>query len=87
MHDMATILSAAGGAPALATALGIHRTAVLRWTRVPARRVRDVARITGIPAPLLRPDLAEIFAAPAQANDDTQPRADGMHETAIEERQ
>lgn len=62
MQTIREVLAAAGGAPALAAALGIHRTAVIRWRRVPARRVVEVARITGIPAHQLRPDLAEIFA-------------------------
>jgi len=63
MQTIEHVLSAAGGAPALAAALGIHRTAVLRWKRVPAARVLDVSRITNIPPEKLRPDLAEIFSA------------------------
>lgn len=47
----------AGNGSALATALGINRVAVYQWKRVPAERVRDVSRITGVPDYLLRPDL------------------------------
>lgn len=61
MQTIEHVLAAGGGAPALAAALGIHRTAVLRWKRVPAGRVLDVSRITGIAPHQLRPDLAEIF--------------------------
>lgn len=41
----------------LARGLGITRSAVHQWERVPAERVVDVERITGIPRALLRPDL------------------------------
>jgi len=41
----------------LATALGITPGAISQWDRVPAERVLDVERITGIPRHALRPDL------------------------------
>lgn len=41
----------------LARALNITRAAVFQWKRVPAERVLDVERITGIPRIELRPDL------------------------------
>jgi DNA-binding transcriptional regulator YdaS (Cro superfamily) len=41
----------------VASELGITRAAVATWKRVPAERVRDVARITGIAPHDLRPDL------------------------------
>lgn len=47
----------AGGASTLADRLGISRVAVGKWRRVPAARVREVARITRIAAARLRPDL------------------------------
>lgn len=46
---------------ALAERLGVERTTVWRWERgrVPADRVREVERLTGVPRQTLRPDLYE----------------------------
>ena len=52
-----TILAKAGGVNALARQLGISSAAVSMWKRVPAARVAAVARITGLPACEIRPDL------------------------------
>jgi DNA-binding transcriptional regulator YdaS (Cro superfamily) len=54
----------AGGGAALARGCGVTRFAVNQWRRrgIPADRVGDVSRITGIPAAELRPDLAAAFA-------------------------
>lgn len=52
-----TILARAGGVNALARQLGISSAAVAVWKRVPAARVAAVARITGLPAMEIRPDL------------------------------
>jgi DNA-binding transcriptional regulator YdaS (Cro superfamily) len=41
----------------IARALGITHGAVSQWTRVPAERVLDVERVTGISRHVLRPDL------------------------------
>lgn len=41
----------------VAKALKITHGAVSQWRRVPADRVNEVARITGIPRSRLRPDL------------------------------
>jgi DNA-binding transcriptional regulator YdaS (Cro superfamily) len=41
----------------LAKELGMTRSAVHQWERVPAERVVEVSRITGIPREALRPDL------------------------------
>lgn len=38
-------------------ALGLSSGAISQWTQVPARHVRKVSRITGIPRETLRPDL------------------------------
>lgn len=46
-----------GGITRLATALRISSQAISQWKRVPAERVLDVERITGIPRQELRPDL------------------------------
>ena len=41
----------------VARELGITHGAVSQWRRVPAERVLDVSRITGIPKEDLRPDI------------------------------
>lgn len=41
----------------LAKALGLTPSAVHQWGEVPAERVLEVERITGIPKSQLRPDL------------------------------
>lgn len=46
-----------GGVVALSHALGLSRGAVSQWGKVPAERVVEVERITGIPRSRLRPDL------------------------------
>jgi DNA-binding transcriptional regulator YdaS (Cro superfamily) len=50
-------ITAAGSVNKLAKMLGIHYTAILRWTRVPAGRIVEVERVTGISRARLRPDL------------------------------
>lgn len=48
----------AGGPAALAKALGgVSSQAVSQWKKVPAERVLDVERITGISRHELRPDV------------------------------
>jgi hypothetical protein len=42
-------------------------------TGIPAARVAEVARISGIPAGQLRPDLAKVFAPAAPDGDAPQP--------------
>lgn len=51
------------GPTALAAELGVGPSAVTQWVRVPAEHVTTVARLTGIPASELRPDLAALFQA------------------------
>jgi DNA-binding transcriptional regulator YdaS (Cro superfamily) len=48
----------------VAQGLGLTRASVVKWQQVPAERVVDIERITGIPRELLRPDL---FRTPAEA--------------------
>ena len=43
----------------LARGLGISRGAVAQWEKVPAERMGDVSRVTGISFEVLRPDLFE----------------------------
>jgi len=50
-------IRAAGGTMKLARALGITHNAISVWVQVPVKRVRDVARLTGIPKHVLRPDI------------------------------
>jgi DNA-binding transcriptional regulator YdaS (Cro superfamily) len=61
--DIRDIVKAGGGPAKLAKALRCHHSTIMGWTRVPATRVAEVARITAIPVRDLRPDLAEIFSA------------------------
>ena len=55
--SISDIFERAGGITALARALGIHHTSPREWRRVPAERVFAVAKIIGVPASELRPDL------------------------------
>lgn len=43
----------------LARQLGLTRATLYNWERVPAERVVEVEKITGIPRTKLRPDLYE----------------------------
>lgn len=55
----------AGGVVALARELGIKHTALYSWKRVPAGRVLEVERISGISRHAMRPDIfgaAEVAA-------------------------
>ncbi len=51
---------------ALANRLGITRSACAQWDRVPAERVGEVSRVTGLPKHVIRPDLHD---APASASE------------------
>nr|WP_295810318.1 Cro/CI family transcriptional regulator [uncultured Nitratireductor sp.] len=46
-----------GGIVSLARELGIKHNALYSWKRVPAERVLDIERITGISRHELRPDI------------------------------
>lgn len=46
-----------GGIVALARKLGIKHTALYSWNRVPAERVLDIERLSGISRHDLRPDI------------------------------
>jgi DNA-binding transcriptional regulator YdaS (Cro superfamily) len=47
----------AGGLQALGRMLGISKQAIDQWRRVPAERVLEVERLTGISRYQLRPDV------------------------------
>lgn len=51
------IAAGAGGVVALSLKLGLSRGAVSQWDRVPAERVLEVERLTGVPRESIRPDL------------------------------
>lgn len=53
----------AGGVVALARELGIKHTSLYSWKRVPAERVLEIERLSGIPAHELRPDIFKREAA------------------------
>lgn len=59
MDALANIRSTRGALAKIAAELRITRAAVSTWKRVPAERVAEVERITGIPRHELRPDLWE----------------------------
>lgn len=50
-------LEAAKTATAIADGLGISRAAVSQWVEIPAERVIQVERLTGVHRSVLRPDL------------------------------
>lgn len=50
-------IKAAGGVTMLAEKLRITSQAVSQWDKVPAHRIVQVEKITGIDRALLRPDL------------------------------
>lgn len=52
-----TACQKAGGTSALSLKIGITSQAVSQWERVPASRVLDVERETGVSRYLLRPDV------------------------------
>jgi DNA-binding transcriptional regulator YdaS (Cro superfamily) len=47
----------AGGVTALANKLGITRAAIYHWDKVPAERVVEIEKLTGVAREELRPDL------------------------------
>jgi DNA-binding transcriptional regulator YdaS (Cro superfamily) len=56
-------IEAAGGLRALARLLGITHQAILQWQerdKVPADRILDIERVTGVGRERLRPDLYRV---------------------------
>jgi DNA-binding transcriptional regulator YdaS (Cro superfamily) len=67
MNALSGLLAERGMRPSdLARALGLNKSTVSRWDaiRVPAERVLEVEKATGIPRQALRPDL---YPAPQPA--------------------
>lgn len=56
-HGMDLIRAQHGLMAKVSRALGLTRAAVVKWPRVPAERLPEVERITGIPRHRLRPDI------------------------------
>jgi DNA-binding transcriptional regulator YdaS (Cro superfamily) len=56
-HGLLLIRLQRGAQARIARELGLSRSAVTQWRRVPADRLIDIERITGIPRRRLRPDL------------------------------
>lgn len=65
-NGMALIRAQRGLPSKVAHGLGLTRAAVLKWQQVPAERVVEIERITGIPREKLRPDLFRRAIAPLQ---------------------
>jgi DNA-binding transcriptional regulator YdaS (Cro superfamily) len=62
----------AGGIVKLSLALGLSRGAASQWRRIPAERVLEVERVTGIPREILRPDLYPVqqnYTSPLAASE------------------
>jgi DNA-binding transcriptional regulator YdaS (Cro superfamily) len=59
------LISKRGAAVLIADAMGVSHSTVMRWARrqVPAARLSELSRVTGIPARDLRPDLAHLLKA------------------------
>lgn len=56
-NPLQTAAIAVGGRAQLASLIGVTKSAVYQWTRVPAERVLAVEAATGVPRQQLRPDL------------------------------
>jgi hypothetical protein len=70
----------------MARRLGISRAAVAQWRKVPAERLVEVERVTGISRAILRPDLfgpsdppsgGSTFCPPGTSSPPVEPRFDG----------
>jgi hypothetical protein len=57
MNALQRAIDKAGGPSAFAKRLGISRQALWKWKRVPADRIIQIERLTGVPREELRPDL------------------------------
>jgi DNA-binding transcriptional regulator YdaS (Cro superfamily) len=50
-------VEAAGGLRALARLLEISHNSIVKWNRIPADRVVEIEKLTGVARERLRPDL------------------------------
>lgn len=67
-------IDAAGGVAELARRIGLAQPSVSNWNRVPAQRVIEVERATGVLRMVLRPDL---YSEPAVTDNVVDPIDDG----------
>lgn len=83
---LAAAVDAAGTMADLARRLGISRAAVAQWRKVPAERLVEVERVTGVSRAILRPDLfgpsdppsgGSLFCPPDTSSPPVEPRFDG----------
>lgn len=58
---------AAGTIAALARKIGVTRSAIHQWRQIPAGRVIEIERATGVPRNELRPDLYDYDQQPETA--------------------
>lgn len=68
-NDLRTLLKAKGfNLAGLAALAGIDKATATRWAqrRIPAERVLEVERLTGVPRHELRPDIYPPDATPAE---------------------
>jgi DNA-binding transcriptional regulator YdaS (Cro superfamily) len=56
-YAVKTAIRETGGTRSLARLLNISSSAVCQWKRIPAERMLEIERATGVPRELLRPDL------------------------------
>jgi len=54
---IASLAEKVGGITKLAALIGVQHQSIYSWRRVPAERVLDIERITGVSRHDLRPDL------------------------------
>ena len=57
IYGLKAAIDAAGGVRSLARLLGITHQAIAQWDQVPAERMLEIERVTGIARERLRPDL------------------------------
>lgn len=65
-HLTAWLKAERGRLSRLSEALGITPGAISQWQEVPAERMGDIARFTGIALRQLRPDIFEASSRPAK---------------------
>ena len=52
-------IKTAGGLRAFGRLLGISHQAIAQWDKIPAERLLEIERLTGVPRGVMRPDLFE----------------------------
>lgn len=55
--EIKKLVASAGGVTSLARQLGISKSAVSQWDRIPVERVLQVEKLTGVSRYALRPDI------------------------------